>query len=425
MAEILATPSAATEEMAAAAAHHEPPHLDDPGALLRERVAARTAVYGPSIWTNILTLFERHPDPVYFGDGAPSPEEMPVAKLREASQKAWQTAPASLGYGESAGFQPLRELIAARMKPRGIEADPGEIIVTAGSTQGIELACKVMLDPGDVVLVENPTFLGALETFGAYEPRFATVPLDEYGMDVEALARILIAEPRAKIIYTIPTFQNPTGSTMPLARRERLIEIARQHNVLLVEDDPYGELQYDGEPVPPLRALAPEVLYLGTFSKTIAPAIRTGWTVAPPALFPLLLGAREAIDVHNDRIAMRTVYHTAADGLDEHLVGARARYQRQRDALLAALMAHMPEGVTWSRPAGGFFIWVTLPEHVDVMRLSALAADHGVIFFPGHWFYPNRERRNVLRLSFSTVPEPRIHEGIARLAAALAAYPPE
>jgi 2-aminoadipate transaminase len=193
---------------------------------------------------------------------------------------------------------------------------------------------------------------------------------------------------------------------------------------LIVEDDPYGELQYDGDPVPPLRALAPEVLYLGTFSKTIAPAVRTGWTVAPPALFPLLLGAREAIDIHNDRIEMRTVYHTAADGLDEHLVGARARYKRQRDALLAALAAHMPEGVAWSRPAGGFFIWVTLPEHVDVMRLSSLAADRGVIFFPGHWFYPNRERRNVLRLSFSTVPEPRIHEGIGRLAAALAAYPP-
>ncbi len=418
MTETLQGPSTATETVSAAEIRQ-----DEAGLVLRARTAARTAVYGPSIWTNILTLFERHPDPIYFGDGAPSPHEMPVAQLREASRQAWETAPGSLGYGESAGFQPLRQLIAARMRPRGIDADPSDIIVTAGSTQGIELACKVMLDPGDVVLVENPTFLGALETFGAYEPRFAPVPVDEDGMDVEALARILIAEPRAKIIYTIPTFQNPTGSTMPLARRQRLIEIARQHGVLIVEDDPYGELQYDGVPVPPLRALDPDVLYLGTFSKTIAPAVRTGWTVAPKVLFPLLLAAREAIDIHNDRITMRTVYHTALHGLDEHLVSARVRYKSQRDALLAALAEHMPNGVTWSRPAGGFFIWVTLPEHIDAMRLSSLAADHGVIFFPGHWFYPNRERRNVLRLSFSTVPQERMGEGIARLAATLAVYP--
>ncbi|MBA2278184.1 MAG: PLP-dependent aminotransferase family protein, partial [Chloroflexia bacterium] len=208
-----------------------------------------------------------------------------------------------------------------------------------------------------------------------------------------------------------------------LDRRRRLIEVARLHNVLIVEDDPYGELQYDGEPVPSLRALAPEVLYLGTFSKTIAPAVRTGWAVVPPALFLLMLAAREAVDIHNDRIMMRTVYHTAVAGLDEHLVGARTRYKAQRDALLAALAAHMPAGVTWSRPAGGFFVWVTLPEHVDVMRFSPIAADRGVIFFPGHWFYPNRERRNVLRLSFSTVPEERIHEGIVRLATALLDYP--
>ncbi|MBA2278488.1 MAG: PLP-dependent aminotransferase family protein, partial [Chloroflexia bacterium] len=208
MAETIEEPSVATETLSTVA-----PPRDEVGAALRGRVARRTAVYGPSIWTNILTLFARHPDPIYFGDGAPSPAEMPVARLREASIEAWQTAPGSLGYGESAGFPPLRELIAARMGHRGIEATAEDIIVTAGSTQGIELASKVMLDPGDVVLVENPTFLGALETFGAYETRFAPVPLDEHGMDVEALARILVAEPRAKIIYTIPTFHNPTGTT--------------------------------------------------------------------------------------------------------------------------------------------------------------------------------------------------------------------
>ena len=383
---------------------------------VRDRVASRTAVYGDSIWTEMAEMFRQHPDPVYFGDGSPAPEMMPVAQLRAASAHAWESAPKVLGYGESDGYAPLRELIVERMKPRGIAATAEDIIVTPGSTQGIELAARVMLDPGDVVILENPTFLGAIQTFEAYEPRFAPIDVDEHGMDIDALARALASEPRAKLIYTIPTFQNPTGTTLPLDRRQRMIALAREYGVLIVEDDPYGELQYDGEVIPPLRALDPDVLHLGTFSKTIAPAVRTGWTVAPKALKTYLLAARELIDIHNDRITMRTIYHTAADGyLDAHLPDARALYKRRRDAMLAALEEHMPEGVTWPRPNGGFFVWVTLPEHIDVVELFGQAAHDGVIFFPGHWFYPHQDRRHTFRLSFSTVPEERIRLGIERL----------
>jgi 2-aminoadipate transaminase len=387
---------------------------------VRDRVASRTAAYGDSIWTEMAQMFKQHPDPVYFGDGSPAPEAMPVAQLRAASAHAWESAPKSLGYGESDGFLPLRELIVERMKPRGIDATAGDIIVTPGSTQGIELAARVMLEPGDVVILENPTFLGAIQTFEAYEPRFVPIDVDEHGMDIDALERALASEPRAKLVYTIPTFQNPTGSTLPLERRQRMIALAREYGVLIVEDDPYGELQYDGEAVPPLRALDPDVLYLGTFSKTIAPAVRTGWTVAPKDLQTYLLAARELIDIHNDRITMRTVYHTAADGyLDAHLPSARARYKSRRDTMLAALEEHMPDGVTWSRPNGGFFVWVALPENIDVVELLGRAARRGVIFFPGHWFYPRQERRNTFRLSFSTVPEDRIRLGIQRLGGVL------
>jgi len=390
---------------------------------LATRVASRNAAFdGDSIWTELLKQFAQHDDPVYFGDGAPARELMPVDRLREASVKAWSDAPACLGYGEQAGFSLLRDLIAKRLTARGMRASPEQILVTSGSTQGIDLAARVFLDKGDAVIVENPTFLGALEIFHTYGVRIVPVDLDDSGMRMDALETALLAEPRAKMIYTIPTFQNPTGSTLPLDRRLQMIELARAHNVVIVEDDPYGELQYEGEPVPPIWTLGDDVIYLGTFSKTIAPGIRTGWSVARPEIHRLLLANREVMDISNDRIMMRTVYHTAVDFLDDHVAGARDVYRARRDAMLAALATHMPEGVSWSRPAGGFFVWITVPSSIDTARLSEQAAGHGVIFFPGHWFYPNQDRFNAIRLSYSTVPEDRIVEGIQRLGETIRQY---
>ncbi|MDQ3542027.1 MAG: PLP-dependent aminotransferase family protein, partial [Chloroflexota bacterium] len=386
---------------------------------LGAKVAKRNAAFGNSIWTEILNQFAKHQDPVYFGDGAPARELMPVERLREASARAWDDAPAALGYGDQQGYAPLRELIVERMLPLGIEAEAGQILVTSGSTQGIDLASKVFLEPGDVVIVENPTFLGALETFTTYEARVVPVAMDEHGMRMDALEAALAAEPRAKMIYTIPTFQNPTGSTLPIDRRQRMVELALRSNVVIVEDDPYSELFYDGERTPAIRSLDPNAIYLGTFSKTIAPGIRTGWTVARPEIHRLLLANREVMDISNDRIMMRTVYHTALDFLDDHVGGARDVYRSRRDAMLKALSAYMPEGVTWSRPRGGFFIWITLPDHLNTHDLANEAAADGVIFFPGHWFYPLQDQFNGIRLSYSTVPEDRIDEGVRRLAATL------
>lgn len=382
---------------------------------LASRFARRNAVYGSSIWTEILTQFARHPDPVYFGDGSPDRSLIPLDRLREASVKAWAEAPGCLGYGEQQGYEPLRELIVERMRPLGIEGSAERILVTSGSTQGLDLACRVFLEPGDVVLLENPTFLGATEIFRSYEARLVPVDTDGDGMRMDALEAALAAEPRAKLIYTIPTFQNPTGTTLPLARRRHLIELARRNDVAILEDDPYSELRYDGNIVPPLASLDPDVIYLGTFSKTIAPGIRCGWTLAPAAVHRLLLANREVSDISNDRITMRTVYHAAKDFLTEHVAGTLDVYRSRRDAMLGALAEYLPEPITWSEPHGGFFVWITLPEHIDATALANQAADNGVIYFPGHWFYPDADRFNAIRLSYSTVPEDRIVEGIRRL----------
>ena len=385
------------------------------GASLTTRVAGRNALYGASIWTELLNLFKHHPDPVYFGDGSPDRDLIPLDRMKEASIRAWQDAPGCLGYGEQQGFAPLRDLIVERMRPLGIEGSADRILVTSGSTQGLDLACRVFLEPGDVVLLENPTFLGATEIFRAYEARLVPVETDDDGMRMDALEAALIAEPSAKMIYTIPTFQNPTGSTMPRDRRQQLVDLARQHNVAVLEDDPYSELRYDGEVVPPLAALDPNVIYLGTFSKTIAPGIRCGWTLAPAGVHRLLVANREVSDISNDRIMMRTVYHAAEGFLTDHVAGSLHVYRSRRDAMLEALGEYLPDTVTWSHPDGGFFVWITLPEHINATELANLAADNGVIYFPGHWFYPYADRFNSIRLSYSTVPEARIVEGIRRL----------
>lgn len=382
---------------------------------LSDRFAARTGVFGDSIWTDILTQLKKHDDPVYFGDGAPANEMMPIDQLREASARAWDDTPRALSYGDQQGYAPLRDLVANRIAARGIEITGDDVLITQGSTQAIDLACRVFFEPGDAIIVEKPTFLGALEIFRLYGVEIVAVNLDGEGLRMDALERALRDHPNAKAIYTIPTFQNPTGTTLPLDRRHRLIELAHEHNVAIFEDDPYGELQYSGDVVAPLRALDDEVIHLGTFSKTIAPGIRTGFAIASPEVMVKMLGIRESTDISNDRIMMRTVYHAANGFLDDHVAKARELYHRRRDAMLSALDEHMPEGVAWSRPDGGFFVWITLPEGLDAHTIFEQGADNGVIAFPGEWFYPHREVRRDLRLSFSTVPEERIRLGIERL----------
>ena len=387
---------------------------------LSDRFANRTKVFGSSIWTDVLLRKEQHDDPVYFGDGAPAPEMLPTNRLAQASAHVWEDAVDALAYGDQQGYLPLREWIAASLQGRGIFSSPDTIMTTAGSTQALDFAARVFLQEGDAVIVENPTFLGAIEIFNTFGVEIVGVACDTDGMLMDKLEEALAATPHAKAIYTIPTYQNPAGTNMPLERRRRLAELARAHNVAVFEDDPYGELQYSGEAIPPIRALDDQVIYFGTFSKVIAPGLRAGYVIAPPEVTAKLLATREVADVNNDRITMRTIYHTVQDNyLDGHIAECRAFYRSRRDAMMTALEREMPEGVHWSRPDGGFFVWITLPEHIDSERIFDVAAEFGVVFFPGEWFDPQKQIAHTIRLSFSTVPEDRIAVGIARLGKAI------
>lgn len=387
---------------------------------LSDRFANRTDVFGVSIWTEILRQKEKHGDTVYFGDGAPAQEMLPIERMAKASARAWHDSVDVLGYGDQKGYPALREWIASHLANRGIETSAGNVLVTGGSTQALDFACRVFLQEGDAVIVENPTFLGALEIFHTFGVELIAVDCDEHGMDVHKLEQALEHNPHAKVIYTIPTFQNPSGTNLPLDRRQRLVELARQHNVAVFEDDPYGDLQYSGEAIPPLRALDDRVLHFGTFSKTIAPGIRVGYVIAPDEVMDKLLATREVADISNDRIMMRTVALAVEDGfLDDHIARCQDFYRPRRDAMLTALEREMPEGVSWSKPDGGFFVWITLPDHIDSDRMFDVAAEHGVVFFPGQWFDPAKSVSHTIRLSFSTVPEDRIDLGITRLGAAI------
>ena len=385
---------------------------------LSDRFARRTQVFGDSIWTDIFRMKELHADPVYFGDGAPAREMLPLDRMREANQLAWEEA--AMGYGDQKGYAPLREWIVNHLSARDIQADAENVIITGGSTQALDIACRVLLEPGDAVIVENPTFLGALEIFETFEAEVIGVDCDDDGMLMESLEAALEANPHAKIVYTIPTFQNPTGTTLPLDRRQRMVELAERFNVAIFEDDPYGDLQYSGEGVAPIRSLSEDVVYFGTFSKTLAPGIRVGYVIAPEAVTTAILATREVSDISNDRVMMRTVYHALADNyLKQHIAECRDFYRARRDAMLVALEKHMPESVHWSKPDGGFFVWITMPDNIDGDELFRVAAEHGTVVFPGKWFDPAGEVGHTVRLSFSTVAEDRIELGISRLADAV------
>ncbi len=419
--------TAVAAEDVAAAALAEPaaaPELLPPPAV-RWPLARRARAFGPSLWAEVGAYLDRHPDPVFFGSGAPAPELTPLDRLRAAAAEVWADAAGNLGYAEATGYEPLRQLVAARMADRGAAVDPAQVLITNGSQQGIDLVARLLLDPGDAVVVEGPTYLGALTVFEAAEATYVVVPMDDEGLDVAALGSALADRaarglPAPKLLYTVPTFQNPTGGTMSDARRRAVLALARRHNLLVVEDDPYGELRYDGEPIATLRALDPDVVYLGTFSKTIAPGLRVGWLVAPTELVDPLTNAREAADIHGERMTARIVHRTADGFLDGHLVAARAVYRRRRDALLRCLERHLPAGTTWQAPTGGFFVWVELPQGLDAAALLPAAADRGVVYMPGGWFYPDRRADRGLRLSFSTLDEATIARGTERLGAVVA-----
>ena len=383
----------------------------------------RIEPFAASVWPWVDQMAERNPEAVFFGGGVPPTEAIPVARLRAGADRAWADGAETLLYGEVRGYRPLRELIVERMAARGAIVDPADVLITNGAQQGIDLAARIFIDPGDFVLTEEPTFMDALRVFRSHEAEPVGVPVDEEGLRVDALATLLDRLPkRPKFLYTMPTYQNPMGVSMSAARRRALVDLARERGIAIVEDDPYGELSYDGDSLPTLKSLDPDVIFLGTFSKVLAPGLRVGWVASSPRLREAFFNVKEGTDIHNERIMTRTVYHSARDFLDEHIATTREIYRPRRDAMLAGLEREMPAGVRWTTPHGGFFLWVTLPEQYETDAMLPDATDRGVIYLPSSWFYPDRSWTRSLRLNFSAQPVERIREAMRRLAETILAY---
>ena len=383
------------------------------------QMARRTERMNPSVIREILKVTER-PGIVSLAGGLPSPDTFPVEAMREACARVLRDNPReALQYASSEGFAPLREWVAAHMGAQGVTIDAGQVLITTGSQQGLDLVGKVLIDAGSTIAVESPTYLGALQAFAPYEPEVVTVPCDDDGPVPGDLG---IAR-GARFLYAIPNFQNPSGRCMSEARRAALVDAARAIGLPIVEDNPYGDLWYDAPPPPPLAARWREgTVYLGSFSKVLAPGLRLGYVIAPPVMMPKLLQAKQAADLHTPGFNQRVVHEVIRDGfLNTHVPTIRARYKVQRDAMRAALEAHMPPGCSWRVPVGGMFFWIELPHGVDATALLPKVVELGMAYVPGAAFFASEPKANTLRLSFVTAAPDVIERGVALLAQALEA----
>jgi 2-aminoadipate transaminase len=379
------------------------------------KLARRAARMNPSVIREILKVTER-PGIISLAGGLPSPDSFPVDAMRAASEKVLRDTPReALQYAASEGFAPLREWVAQHMQGQGLRCVADQVLVTTGSQQGLDLVAKVLIDEGSRVLVETPTYLGAIQAFTPFEPQIVSVPGDEGGPLPQALNDLGRV---ARFFYLLPNFQNPTGRMLDEPRRTAIVEIAQRLGLPLLEDNPYGDLWFDVPPPAPLASRWHEgVIYLGSFSKVLAPGLRLGYVIAPPALVPKLLQAKQAADLPTSGINQRIVYEVIRDGfLDAHVPTIRARYRTQRDAMRAALENHMPAGCEWNAPQGGMFFWLTLPSGFDATALLPRAVDAGVAYVPGAAFFADAPQANTLRLSFVTSTPEVIERGVTILA---------
>ncbi len=362
---------------------------------------------------------------ITFGGGLPDPETFPIDDLARAAETALREDQWALQYGGLYGYEDLRGLLAERTRETdGVALDIEQIVLTSGSAHALSLACFAFLAPRDVVIVEAPTFAGSLRAIRSYGADLAVVPIDEHGLDVdnleELLERLLERERRPKLLYTIPNFHNPTGVTMPLRRREKLADLAARYRFLIAEDDAYGDLRYEGAPLPSLLSLDETglVLKLGSFSKIAAAGLRLGWAAGDADAIAALTSVRH--DMGTSAFIARTVYQFAKDRrLAKHVEGLIEHYRRKRDAMLDALDEHCAGYASWRRPEGGFFVWLTLPRGMTTRKLGAYAADEGVGFVPGSAFYNANGGERSLRLAFSHLPIEDVERGIAGLGRAL------
>jgi 2-aminoadipate transaminase len=392
----------------------------DPDPTSPWHLARRCARMHPSILREILKVTEQ-PGVRSLAGGLPSADTFPVEAMREATARVLADSPReALQYAASEGFGPLRDWVSAQMTAAGLDAPADRILILNGSQQGLDLAGKVLLDAGSAVAVETPTYLGALQAFTPNEPEFTAVDSDADGPLPEAVAGLARG---TRFLYVLPNFQNPTGRMVPAARRDEIVAAAQRAGVPLVEDNPYGDLWYDAPPPAPIASRWAEgALYLGSFSKVLAPGLRLGFMVCPKPLFPKLLQAKQAADLHTTGFNQRVVHEVIKDGfLERHVPAIRERYRLQRDAMAASLRAHLPGGCDWRAPGGGMFFWVRLPEGFDAMALLPEAVAAGVAYVPGAAFFAGPADARTMRLSFVTLPPAEIDDAVRRLARVLAA----
>ncbi|ARV18952.1 2-aminoadipate transaminase [Curvibacter sp. AEP1-3] len=398
-------------------------------------LAERAAKMNPSVIREILKVTEK-PGIISFAGGLPSSKTFPVAEFEAACAKVLKDDPAgALQYAASEGYGPLRELVAAQLKAQSAAAgvtwnvDPAQVLITTGSQQGLDLVAKILIDKDSKVLVESPTYLGAVMAFTPMEPKVVSVASDAEGIDIADLAA---KSADARFLYVLPNFQNPTGRSMTEARRAALSIEAARSGLPVMEDNPYGDLWFDQAPPAPLTARNPEGgIYLGSFSKVLAPGLRMGFIVAPKAVYPKLLQAKQAADLHSPGFNQRLIFEVMQNGfLDRHVPTIRSLYKAQRDAMLEALGKHFPESqgpdsanadgtFTWNTPAGGMFLWARLPAGMNAVDLLPYAVDKGVAFVPGAPFYAGNADARAMRLSFVTPSVEEIHRGVAALAEAI------
>ena len=359
------------------------------------------------------------PKIISFAGGLPNPKFFPVKEIANASLKVLEEDGENvLQYSTTEGYLPLREYIAERYrKKKGLNVDPDEILITNGSQQGIDLIGKIFLDKGNQIVIERPGYLGAIQAFSMYEPIFQSIPLLDDGIDTDLLEKTFMRN-RIKLFYAVPNFQNPSGITYSRQRRRDVANILKSYNAIFVEDDPYGELRFIGEDLPSIRAyLEDNTILLGSFSKIITPGLRLGWICAKKDIMERIIVAKQASDLHSNYLSQRIVHQYLIDNdIDKHILKIRDAYKKRRDLMVSMIAEYFPEEIKYTKPEGGMFLWITLPEGVSSLDLVDLAIKENVAFVPGNAFYVDGGGSNTLRLNFSNSDEEEIEEGIKRLA---------
>ena len=366
------------------------------------------------------------PKIISFAGGLPAPELFPVKEMKAAVDKVFEEhGQEAMQYGAAKGVTALREVIQQHVKKKeNVDSELDNVLVTTGSEQALDLVGKAFVDPGDTVLVEQPTYLCALDVFRSYGANFASVEMDEDGMKMDALEEALKANPNTKLIYTVPNFQNPTGRTMTEERRKQLAELAEKYDVYVLEDNPYGEIRFAGQHVPAVKSFdkSGHVLYMSTFSKTLAPGFRLGWLVADKNVVNKLTVLKQSADLHTDNLAQFAVAQFFADNdVDAHVKEISALYGKRKDLMLEGIKKYFPEGVKYTNPEGGMFLWVEVPGVDDTVELFKECLEHDVAFVPGDPFFADGVQPGAFRLNYSNMKEDQIEVGLKRLGAALTA----